>query len=223
MLLGLAAVPLVVLWYRRLVRARAARRAELAAARAGRAGEVRPRRRYLPPALLLGALVLLLVALARPEASVPLPRREGTVILAFDTSASMAATDLTPSRMDAAKAAARAFVERQPPAVRLGVVAFSGSGLVTQEATADRASVIAAIDRLRPDGGTALGRGLQTSLTAIVGKPVLVDAPGTAPGVEQQGPDLGYHGSAAVVLFSDGENTASRTRSTSPRSRRARA
>jgi Ca-activated chloride channel family protein len=119
----------------------------------------------------------------------------------------MAATDLTPSRMDAAKAAARAFVERQPPAVRLGVVAFSGSGLVTQEVTADRASVIAAIDRLRPDGGTALGRGLQTALTAIVGKPVLLDAPGTAPGVEQQGPDLGYHGSAAVVLFTDGENT----------------
>src|SRR6185312_13624665 len=97
-------------------------------------------------ARLLGPLVLLLVALGRPEVSVPLPRREGTVILAVDTSASMAATDLTPSRMDAAKAAARAFVERQPPAVRLGVVAFSGSGLVTQEVTADRASVIAAID-----------------------------------------------------------------------------
>jgi Ca-activated chloride channel family protein len=209
MLLGLIAVPLVVVWYRRLLRARAARRAELAALGLV-AREVRPRRRYLPAALLLGALVLLLVALGRPEVSVPLPRREGTVILAVDTSASMAATDLTPSRMDAAKAAARAFVARQPPAVRLGVVAFSGSGLVTQEVTADRASVIAAIDRLRPDGATALGRGLQTSLTAIVGKPVLVNDPGTAggsPGVEQQGPDLGYHGSAVVVLFTDGENT----------------
>jgi Ca-activated chloride channel family protein len=209
MLLGLVAVPLVVVWYRRLLRARAARRAELAALGLV-AREVRPRRRYLPAALLLGALVLLLVALGRPEVSVPLPRREGTVILAVDTSASMAATDLTPSRMDAAKAAARAFVARQPPAVRLGVVAFSGSGLVTQEVTADRASVIAAVDRLRPDGATALGRGLQTSLTAIVGKPVLVNAPGTAagsPGVEQQGPDLGYHGSAVVVLFTDGENT----------------
>jgi Ca-activated chloride channel homolog len=204
-LLGLLLVPLVVLWYRRLLRARAARRAELAAV-----GLVAPapagRRRHLPAALLLAALVLLLAALARPEVSVPLPRREGTVILAVDTSASMAATDLTPTRMDAAKAAARAFVERQPPSVRIGVVAFSSSGVVTQEVTADRASVLAAIDRLRPDGGTAVGQGLQTSLTAIVGKPVLVDA-GGGQGVEQQGPDLGYHGSAAVVLFTDGENT----------------
>jgi Ca-activated chloride channel homolog len=206
MLLALAAAPLVVAWYRRLLRARAARRAALAAVglvAAAPAG----RRRHLPPVLLLTALVLLLAALARPELSVPLPRREGTVILAVDTSASMAATDLSPSRMDAAKAAARAFVERQPPTVRIGVVAFSGSGLVTQEVTADRPSVVAAINRLRPDGGTALGRGLQTSLSAIVGKPVLVDAPGAAQGVEAQGPDLGYHGSAAVVLFTDGENT----------------
>jgi Ca-activated chloride channel homolog len=205
MLLGLVAVPLVVLWFRRLVRARASRRAELAAL-----GLVGPaptgRRRYLPPALLLAALVLLLVGLARPELGVALPRREGTVILAVDTSASMAATDLTPTRMDAAKAAARAFVEKQPPDVRIGVVAFSGSGLVTQEVTEDRVSVVAAIDRLRPDGGTALGSGLQTALGAIVGRPVLVDR-GTAPGVEQQGPDLGYHGSAAVVVFTDGENT----------------
>jgi Ca-activated chloride channel family protein len=156
--------------------------------------------------LLLAALVLLLVGLARPELGVALPRREGTVILAVDTSASMAATDLTPTRMDAAKAAARAFVEKQPPDVRIGVVAFSGSGIVTQEVTADRPSVVAAIDRLRPDGGTGLGSGLQTALGAIVGKPVLVDR-GTAPGVEQQGPDLGYHGSAAVVVFTDGENT----------------
>ena len=207
MLLGLVAVPLVVLWYRRLLRVRAARRAELAAL-----GLVAPaptgRRRYLPPALLLAALVLLLVGLARPELGVALPRREGTVILAVDTSASMAATDLSPTRMEAAKAAARAFVEKQPPDVRIGVVAFSGSGLVTQEVTADRPSVVAAIDRLRPDGGTALGGGLQTALGAIVGKPVLVGGPGAPPGgVEQQGPDLGYHGSAAVVVFTDGENT----------------
>ena len=82
----------------------------------------------------------------------------------------------------------------------------TGSGLVTQEPTTDRPAVIAAIDRLRPDGGTALGSGLQTALTSIVGQPVLVDATDIQ-GVEPQGPDLGYHGSAAVVLLSDGENT----------------
>jgi Ca-activated chloride channel family protein len=161
----------------------------------------------VPPALFLAALVLLLTALARPEATVPQPRRDGTVILAFDVSASMAATDLAPTRLEAAKAAARAFVERQPASVRLGVVAFGGSGLVTQQATADRTAVLAAIDRLRPDGGTALARGLQTALGAIVGRPVLVDAPTGPGGVEPQGPDLGYHGSAAIVLLSDGENT----------------
>ena len=166
-------------------------------------------KRSLPPALLLSAVVLLLAALARPEIGVPLPRREGTVMLAFDVSSSMTATDLTPTRMDAAKAAARTVVERQPPTVRVGVVAFGSSGLVTQQPTADRASVLAAIDRLQPGGGTALGSGLQTSLSVITGQTVLVDAAGSAgSAVEPQGPDLGYHGSAAVVLFSDGENTA---------------
>jgi Ca-activated chloride channel homolog len=205
-LLALVAVPLVVLWYRRQVRARAARRAELAAL--GLAGPAPSSgwKRTLPPALLLSAVVLLLAALARPEIGVPLPRREGTVMLAFDVSSSMTATDLTPTRMDAAKAAARTIVERQPPTVQVGVVAFGTSGLVTQQPTADRASVLAAIDRLQPGGGTALGSGLQTSLSAITGQTVLVDVSGGS--VEPQGPDLGYHGSAAVVLFSDGENTA---------------
>ncbi len=205
-LLALAAVPFVVLWYRRQLRARAARRAELASL--GLAGPD-PGSRWqhtLPAALLLGAVVLLLAALARPEIGVPLPRREGTVMLAFDVSSSMTATDLAPTRMDAAKAAARSIVERQPPTVRVGVVAFGTSGLVTQQPTPDRASVLAAIDRLQPGGGTALGSGLQTALSAITGQPVLVDASGSS--VEPQGPDLGYHGSAAVVLFSDGENTA---------------
>jgi Mg-chelatase subunit ChlD len=206
MLVGLAAVPLLVLWYRRMLRVRAARRAELAAL-----GLVAPEatargwRRHVAPALVLASLVLLLTALARPEATVPQPRREGTVILAVDVSSSMAAADIAPTRLEAAKVTARDFVQRQPPTVRIGVVAFSGSALVVQEPTADRPSVIAAIDRLTPQGGTALGRGLQTSLSAIVGKAVLVDEPNNA--VEPQGPDLGYHGSAAVVLLSDGENT----------------
>lgn len=210
MLVGLAAVPLMVVWYRRLLRARAARRAELAAlGLVAPDTVVRGWRRHVPPVLILTSLVLLLAALARPEATVPSPRREGTVILAFDVSGSMAAKDAAnvgaPSRLAAAQSAAREFVQRQPATVRLGVVAFSGSGLVTQEATADRASVLAAIDRLTASGGTALGRGLQTSLSAIVGKTVLVDAPSNS--VEPQSQDLGYHGSAAVILLSDGENT----------------
>jgi Ca-activated chloride channel family protein len=207
MLLALVAVPLVVLWYRKLQRDRAARRARLAtlglvAARAETTGW----RRRLPPVLLLLALVVLVTGLARPEATVPQPRREGTVILAFDVSASMAAKDLEPDRIDAAKAAARTFVQKQPTTVQVGVVAFSGSGLVTQEPTTDKATVLAAIDRLTPQGGTALASGLQTALSAIVGRPVLVDSGPVNP-LEPRGPDLGYHGSAAVILLSDGENT----------------
>jgi Ca-activated chloride channel family protein len=207
MLLALVAVPLVVLWYGRLQRERAARRARLAtlglvAARAEQTGW----RRRLPPVLMLLALVVLVAGLARPEATVPQPRREGTVILAFDVSASMAAKDLEPDRIAAAKAAARTFVQKQPTTVRVGVVAFSGSGLVTQEPTTDKATVLAAIDRLTPQGGTALASGLQTALSSIVGRPVLVDSGPVNP-LEPRGPDLGYHGSAAVILLSDGENT----------------
>jgi Ca-activated chloride channel homolog len=207
MLLSLGAVPVLVLGYRRLLRSRAARRSELAAL-----GLVAPaavtsgRRRHIAPALLLVAVALLFFALARPEATISQPHREGTVVLAFDVSGSMAAKDLSPSRMAAAKAAARAFVRRQPASVRIGVVAFSGSGLVTQQPTADRTRVLAAIGRLTPQGATALARGLQTSLSAIVGKTVKVNAPDSS--VEPQGQDLGFHGSAAVILLSDGENTA---------------
>ena len=74
-------------------------------------------------------LAVLVIAMARPQGVISVPRVEGTVILAFDVSGSMAATDLPPTRMEAAKAAARAFVEQQPPTVRIGVVAFSDSGL----------------------------------------------------------------------------------------------
>ncbi|GEL23775.1 aerotolerance regulator BatA [Pseudonocardia sulfidoxydans NBRC 16205] len=206
-LLALVVVPLVVVWYVRQLRARAARRAALAAQ--GLVATARPStwRRRVPAGLFLLALLLLVAGLARPEASIPEPRREGTVVLAFDVSGSMAATDLTPTRLDAAKAAATQFVERQPASVRIAVVAFGATGVVTQEPTADRASAVAAIDRLAPQGGTALGGGLQTALGAIVGRQVVVPS-GRGGGPEPTGPDLGYHGSAAVVLLTDGENTA---------------
>ena len=204
MLLCLAAVPLLLQGYRWLLRRRSARRSELAAL-----GLVAPGatsgRRHVAPALFLIAAALLFVALARPEATISQARREGTVVLAFDVSGSMAATDLSPTRIDAAKSAARAFVERQPATVQVGVVAFSGSGLVTQQPTHDKARVLTAIDDLTPQGGTALARGLQTSLSAILGKTVQLDTPSGS--VEQEGQDLGFHGSAAVILLSDGENT----------------
>jgi Ca-activated chloride channel family protein len=206
MLLSLLAVPLLVVAYRRLVRRRQERRAELAAQGLVAPGTAyRGRRRHVAPVLFLAALALLLLATARPEATIPEPRRDGTVILAFDVSTSMAATDVTPTRMEAAKAAARRFVERQPTTIRIGVVAFGESGIVTQVPTTTQSDVVAAIDRLTPAGGTALGRGIQTSLSAIAGKPVQLDESGGS--VEAQGQDIGYYNSAAVIMLSDGENT----------------
>lgn len=208
MLVLLGAVPVLVQWYRRLLRRRAAHRAELAgmglvASDPAHAG----RRRHVVPVLFLAALVLLLLGVARPQAMVAEPRREGTVVLAFDVSGSMAATDLAPTRLEAAKAAARTFVEEQPPSIRLGVVAFGETGLITQQPTTDRAAVLAAIGRLRPAGGTGVGRGIQSALSAISGKTVRLDSSGTG-SLEAAGPDLGFHPSAAVVLLTDGENTA---------------
>src|SRR5262245_29990135 len=86
-------------------------------------------RRHIPPALFLAGLTILIIALARPQTVVSIPRVEGTVMLTFDVSGSMAAEDLQPNRMEAAKVAARAFVERQPSSVRIGILAFSDSGL----------------------------------------------------------------------------------------------
>jgi Ca-activated chloride channel family protein len=168
-------------------------------------------RRRVPAACLLIGLFLVVIAIARPQAVVSVPRVEGTVILAFDVSGSMAADDLAPTRMEAAKTAARAFVERQPPTVRMGVVAFSDSGFSIQVPTDDPTLVTAAIDRLAPERGTAIGRGILTSLTTIA-----VDEAGPAAGYytnRSPGPTpevtpvpAGTFSSAVVVLLTDGEN-----------------
>ncbi len=122
------------------------------------------------PVLLLAALAVLIVALSRPVAAVAQPNREGTVVLAFDVSGSMAADDVRPTRLEAAKAAARGFVEQQPASVRIGVVAFGGTAIVTARPTDDRAAVLAAVNRLQPQGDTSLGEGILGSLSAIAGR-----------------------------------------------------
>ena len=84
----------------------------------------------VPAVLILAGISVMVIALARPQGTIDVPRQEGTVILAFDVSGSMAATDLTPTRIDAARAAATDFVKRQPASVVIGVVAFSDAGLL---------------------------------------------------------------------------------------------
>lgn len=212
LLVFLALIPLGVLLDRRIAERRRARLAGygnlgLAASAAGRSVGWR---RRVPAALFLLGLTAMGVALARPQAVVSLPRLQGTVILAFDVSGSMAATDFTPTRMEAAKVAARAFVERQPPGVVVGVVAFSDGGLSVQVPTSDQGTVLAAIDRLGPQLGTSLGQGILTSLNAIAiaesgpannyysnRSPAPSDQPLKRPNTDD---------SAVIVLLSDGEN-----------------
>jgi Ca-activated chloride channel family protein len=169
-------------------------------------------RRHIPPALFLVGLTILAIALARPQAAVSLPKVEGTVILVFDVSGSMAADDLKPTRMEAAKAVARDFVERQPPSVQLGVVAFSDGGLSVQAPTNDQEAVLASIDRLTPQRGTSLGQGILAALNTIA-----VDDAGQTPDLDSSltpGPTTtptpvpeGAYESAVIVLLTDGENT----------------
>lgn len=152
----------------------------------------------------------LVVAMARPQTEVTLPRIEGTVILAFDVSGSMAATDLEPTRMEAAKAAARAFLEHQPPSVQIGIVAFSDSGFSVQVPTNDAETVLAAIDRLSPQRGTSLADGIQVSLrtiaTARQPDTHFYSNPTPGPTPVPTHVPRGTYTSAVIVLLSDGEN-----------------
>jgi Ca-activated chloride channel family protein len=168
-------------------------------------------RRHVPPAIFLLGLTIMVLALARPQAAVSLPRREGTVILAFDVSGSMAAEDMQPTRMEAAKAAARDFVQRQPSSVQIGVVAFSDGGIAVQAPTNDQEAILASIERLTPQRGTSLGHGILASLNEIA-----VNAGQAANATDNLTPmptptpvPKGTYMPAIIVLLTDGENTQS--------------
>jgi len=170
-------------------------------------------RRHIPSILFFVSLAILGVGLARPQAEVSLPHIEGTVILAFDVSGSMAANDLKPTRMEAAKTAAKDFVAKQPTTVRIGVVAFSDNGLSVQTPTDDQNAILTAINRLTPERGTSLASGIAASLAAIdagAGQPSeiytnLTPMPTSTPTPVPQG----TYTSADIVLLTDGENNES--------------
>ncbi len=129
---------------------------------------VRPgRRRFVPLAIALCALTLLLVGLARPHADLSVPRREATVMLALDTSRSMAATDVTPSRFAAALRAAEAFLEAVPSSYSVGIVSFSTSAQVVLRPTTDREQARAALRELRLGSGTAIGEAIARAVAAV--------------------------------------------------------
>jgi Ca-activated chloride channel family protein len=149
----------------------------------------------------IAGVAVLALAVAGPAASVPVSHASGTVILAMDVSGSMAATDVAPSRLAAAKQAALSFINAQPASVDIGVVAFQQGGLEAALPTADHATVSAAVRRLTAGGGTSLGDAVLASLSAITHKTVAIGRDGSAP-------NIGYWPSATIVLFSDGQDEA---------------
>ncbi|MBM4458733.1 MAG: VWA domain-containing protein [Chloroflexi bacterium] len=164
-------------------------------------------RRHAPPAIFLLGLALMLMALARPASVVTLPAQEGTVILTMDVSGSMRAEDLKPNRLEAAKSAARAFVERQPTGVRIGVVSFSDNAFLVQAPTAEKEQVIAAINRLAFQRGTAIGSGLLTSLDAIFEAADIESSATLSSTLPTPTPvPKGVYEPAIIVLLSDGES-----------------
>jgi Ca-activated chloride channel family protein len=152
----------------------------------------------------IAGVAVLAIAVAGPAASVPVSHASGTVILAMDVSGSMAATDVAPSRLDAAKQAALSFINAQPDSVDIGVVAFQQGGLEAALPAADHATVSAAVRRLTAGGGTSLGDAVLASLSAITRKTVTIGRDGSAP-------NIGYWPSATIVLFSDGQDEAGAT------------
>jgi Ca-activated chloride channel homolog len=162
----LLALPLLLLAYWGLLRRRqrsALRWASLSVVREAM-GAGPGWRRHVPPLLLWLALAALLLASARPMARIVLPSQQQTIILAMDVSGSMRATDVEPSRLVAAQAAAKAFLAELPRHVRVGIVAFAGTAQVVQPITLSREDLVAAIDKFQLQRATAIGSAIVVAL-----------------------------------------------------------
>jgi Ca-activated chloride channel family protein len=158
-------------------------------------------RRHVPAALMILALAGLVVSMARPARDERVPRERATIVLAIDVSNSMAATDISPNRLEAAKLGATAFVDQLPPRINLGLVTFAGNAAVLVAPTTDREAVLTGIRGIQLGPATAIGEGIYASLQAIstTGQSLSEDGQPPAP--------------AAVVLLSDGETTRGRPNS----------
>ena len=191
---ALAIVPILVALY--LVSLRRRRRAVAAFASPAMLPDIAPTtpgwRRHLVPALVLGSIVMLLLAAARPEARAAVPRERATVMLAVDSSLSMRATDIAPTRLGAAKAAITRFLGELPAPFRVGAVAFAGTARVLCPPTDDRDALAQSLAAVQPSKGTVVGDGLIESIRAL--RADWADA-GRAP--------------AVVLLLSDGNDTGS--------------
>jgi len=221
MLWLLLALPLLVylyLWILKRKRRTTVRLASINVARLA-AGSGPGWRRHVPPALLLLATAALIVAMARPTATISLPLSERTIILAMDVSGSMRAEDVKPNRLVASQVAAKAFVENLPREVRVGVVSFAGTAAVVQAPTASRDDVMAAIDRFQLQRGTATGSGIILSLATLFPDDGIEiqnitgqrNFPGKEIGKKEEKKRApvapGSYNSAAIIMLTDGQRT----------------
>jgi Ca-activated chloride channel family protein len=195
-LAALLLLPVVVAWY---VRAQRSRRAAAGAfATPALLASVAPHRpgwrRHAPMVAFALALAVLVVAAAKPQRTVAVPIERAAIMLATDVSGSMQATDVQPSRLVAARRAARQFVDEVPSGVNVGVMAFNGRPRVLQSPTPARDDIYAALARLTPSGGTATGDAIIAALRSL--------RTPSAPG--RKAPP------SAIVLLSDGASTKGR-------------
>ena len=221
-LLLLALMPAAYLWLLRRRNKAALRYSSLGVVQAAVAG--RQWRRHLPPALLLLACAGLLVAAARPVASVPLPWARTTVMLAIDVSLSMRVSDVKPTRLVAAQEAAKLFLQEVPKSIEVGLVTFAGSSQVAQRATLDREALATAIDGFQMQMGTAVGNAIVLSLAELFpdqsieladlnvassGNPRArsLDDKAKPPPRPFTPVAPGSYNSAAIILLSDGRRT----------------
>jgi Ca-activated chloride channel homolog len=126
------------------------------------------RTKRIPPVLLCLGLLLVCVALARPQTVLMTPLREATVMLVLDTSGSMRAKDLKPSRIEAAQQAAQKFIDGKPSRLRVGLVTVAGTAALAQAPTEERDALYKALENLPLQYGSALGTGILVSLEALL-------------------------------------------------------
>lgn len=151
-------------------------------------------RRHVPVVAYALALAILILALAKPQRTVAVPVERASIMLTTDFSGSMQATDVPPTRLAAARAAANRFLAEVPGAVRVGLVAFNQSARLLESPTVDRGAVRNAINALRPSGGTATGEALAVAIGALA----------------QQKDADGVRVPSAIVLLSDGASVRGR-------------
>jgi Ca-activated chloride channel family protein len=154
--------------------------------------------RHLAVGLSILSLLTLTLAFAKPKDEVSVPRERATIVVTIDVSLSMEAQDVKPTRLEAAKAAAKDFVTALPPKFNVSLVSFAGTAMTVVPPTLDRGAVTAAIDNLQPDRSTAIGEGIYTSLAALTQVPP-----------DPINPDAVVP--ARIVLLSDGKTQVGRT------------